>query len=59
MSQIVSQQQVKDSALTDLVRTDTRSVQSLKQMFSDVLVNIFLLMESGISVIEDSSVIVE
>ena len=58
MSQVVSQQKIEQATLSNLVGSHACSVQGFQQMFSDVLVQVLFLMNSGVSVVEHCSVIV-
>ena len=57
--QIVPQKQVEDGALPNLVRSHTGAVQSFKEVLSDADVQIFFLVDSGVSMVEDCCVVVQ
>ena len=57
--EVVPQEQVEDGALSYLVGPHAGSVQSLQKVLSDADVQIFLLVDSGVSVVEDCSVVVQ
>jgi hypothetical protein len=57
--QIIPQQKVEDSALTQFVRSDTGSIQGLKKVLSDAFIFVLFLVDTGISVVENCCVGIE
>ena len=59
MPEIVSQEKIKYGALSNLVRPNACPVQCLKEMLSYSLIFSLFLVNSRISVIQNSSVVIQ
>jgi hypothetical protein len=59
ISQIVPQQQVEKSTLTDFVTTDNSPIQSLQQMLADVLVTPLLFVQPLEIVVQEGTIVIQ
>ena len=57
--EVIPQEKVEYSALSHLISSDTGSVQGFKEVFSDGLTGVLFLVNSGISMVKNSCVVVE
>lgn len=58
VSNVVPEEQVEQSALTDFISSDTGPIEGIQEIFSNILVCSSLLMNTSIMVVKIGSVVV-